>query len=647
MNDSKRTIKEMALLCANFKELNSLINQKLSQEKVELLKYYLLPKEWLDDYKEKNDYKNIVSHINFYMMKDYQTFKALLEDENSFNSNFRNIKIKQFKGTINQPSQNEALNISNSIYQNISCPKNFMPIKEEIIKEYTSFNFEFSNNILFLYNILLGEGNLFIFDNKNKLNIFICIYDNKNEIYTPISLLSFEDETGINEMIRCICDKHGINNYYNEKNIYINNTKEQSIFNNENIKIGSYINLSNFKSGNNNLFKESKFEFMNSIIPKESIGINLQESNQFNISNNQSIASNRLEDNEANKIEIGNKDNNQNLEKIIDSKNYEIKVEKLNNENNINNNPNRSNNLVEKINRGINEVYEDNFSKNSSKNNFNIQSKGNLNSFQRKNYIHSFSGGLYQFRNNHNNNFENNIFISNLEDDNIQNFDGYGQNMNINNNTFSNNLIINNNIINPNQNVNNLNIDNNQNNININYQNNQFNNYGNNFNNYQQNNNYYNNENNNNFNQNMNMINNYGINYNNNNQNMNNVFYNNNNLNMNNNICMNSNQNTYNQEYSNNLHISYFDDNAEENINNSNEIILTLISNQLKKESKRKVKINEKLIKIIELFSDENWIKQYPLKHIRFNGNKLDLNKSLEEQGIFKDIQLNIVFIIQ
>ena len=55
MNDSKRTIKEMALLCANFKELNSLINQKLSQEKVELLKYYLLPKEWLDDYKEKND----------------------------------------------------------------------------------------------------------------------------------------------------------------------------------------------------------------------------------------------------------------------------------------------------------------------------------------------------------------------------------------------------------------------------------------------------------------------------------------------------------------------------------------------------------------------------------------------------------------
>ena len=162
---------------------------------------------------------------------------------------------------------------------------------------------------------------------------------------------------------------------------------------------------------------------MNSIIPKESIGINLQESNQFNISNNQSIASNRLEDNEANKIEIGNKDNNQNLEKIIDSKNYEIKVEKLNNENNINNNPNRSNNLVEKINQGINEVYEDNFSKNNSKNNFNIQSKGNLNSFQRKNYIHSFSGGLYQFRNNHNNNFENNIFISNLEDDNIQNFD--------------------------------------------------------------------------------------------------------------------------------------------------------------------------------------------------------------------------------
>ena len=136
MNDSKKKIKEMALIFANSKELNFLINQKLSQKKVEFLKYYLIPKEWLDEYKTKNDYKNIVSHINFYMMKDYPSFKALLENENSFNFNYKNVQFNVDQGPITQPKQNTSLIISNSLYQNILCPKNFVPVNILVFNQY-------------------------------------------------------------------------------------------------------------------------------------------------------------------------------------------------------------------------------------------------------------------------------------------------------------------------------------------------------------------------------------------------------------------------------------------------------------------------------------------------------------------------------
>ena len=377
---------------------------------MELLKYYLIPKEWLDEYKTKNDYKNIVSHINFYMMKDYPSFKALLENENSFNQNYKNINFNLDQGPITQPEQNASLLISNSLYQNILCPKNFVPIKEEIINEYMSFNFDFSNKNIFLYNLLVGEGNIFLFDNGNKLNVFICIYDTKQDCYSSIYLLSFNNENGMNEMINCVCEGGGINNYCNEKKIYINMAKEQPIYDKDS-QIGSFINLSNLKLKNSNMNKESKFQFMNSIPPKRSTLIKPQE-------------------NKDKKEKDNNEDNNA-WDKIMEGDTFVTEVNKnIDDNKKISDINNSNNNLRKNINlrRPLDVVHEENFEDNDSqksqikiKNNniINncIHANRNLNIYQRKNYIHNFEGGLYQHYSNNYNNYEDNIIISNLEDE--------------------------------------------------------------------------------------------------------------------------------------------------------------------------------------------------------------------------------------
>ena len=684
MNDSKKKIKEMALIFANSKELNFLINQKLSQKKVELLKYYLIPKEWLDEYKTKNDYKNIVSHINFYMMKDYPSFKALLENENSFNFNYKNVQFNVDQGPITQPKQNTSLIISNSLYQNILCPKNFVPVKEEIINEYISFNFDFSNKNIFLYNLLVGEGNIFLFDNGNKLNVFICIYDTKQDCYSSIYLLSFNNENGMNEMINCVCEGGGINNYCNKKKIYINMAKEQPIYDKDS-QIGSFINLSNLKLKNSNMNKESKFQFMNSIPPKRSTIVKPQENNShLSISPKSNFEfdktdSKRAERNEEDKKEKDNNEDNNVWNKIMERDTYVTEVNKnIDDNKKISNINNSNNNLRKNINlrRPLDVVHEENFEDNDSqksqikiKNNniINncIQANRNLNIYQRKNYIHNFEGGLYEHYSKNYNNYEDNIIISNLDDDRNLNNGVYNSNIiNANMNNLNPPFIYKN-IRNVNPGGNHLNFCNQikENNNYQNSQNNQYINYGNTFSNYNQN-NYYNNIGNNinnNYGNNMNMNENYHIYF--NNQNMKKILcYNN--LNMNDN-CVSNFPSLY-QNNKNNLHKSYFDEDNTNYFNNNNyinqnsnsifiahikesarindEITLTLVSKQLNKESKRKVKNNEKLNKIFELFKDDNWINQYHISYIEINGRKLDFNKSLDEQGIFRDAQLNVFF---
>ena len=402
----KNRIKEMALLYANFKETINAINQELTKEKSQPLKYYLLPKDWLEEYKMINKYETVTSQINFYLMKDYPTFKSLLEDENSFNSNFNNISLPDVSEAIHPPFLNEPLNLSNYNGDNVYFLENFIPIKSEIIEQYSSLNFDFDNKDVFLYHIIIGEGNIFVIDNRNPLNIFICAYDKKQEYFVPKSLLSFKNEIYLSEMIDYVVENHGINNYYNEKKIYINNENEQEIKNNKGEKIGFFCNLRKSRISNKDKILNNdsinNIGFMDSVMVPNNYSKNPDISYNINISNNYPKEDDFEEDNT--------------------SKNNDIN----NNNNIIKNSSNIFNNIS---NNDFNNMSNNNFN-NESYNNFNKASINNLT--QNSNSMNYNNESINNKFNNHgdNNNFDNNSNNINLN----KNYSNNSQVFNFSNN---------------------------------------------------------------------------------------------------------------------------------------------------------------------------------------------------------------------
>jgi hypothetical protein len=89
--------------------------------------------------------------------------------------------------------------------------------------------------------------------------------------------------------------------------------------------------------------------------------------------------------------------------------------------------------------------------------------------------------------------------------------------------------------------------------------------------------------------------------------------------------------------------------NIKESFLNTDEICLTLYSEQLNKEEKMEVKTNDKLGDIIEVFKTFDWMNLYPIKNIQLEGADydLDMDKTLIDQGIFKDTTINIYFNIE
>ena len=144
------------------------------------------------------------------------------------------------------------------------------------------------------------------------------------------------------------------------------------------------------------------------------------------------------------------------------------------------------------------------------------------------------------------------------------------------------------------------------------------------------------------------MINNYSI------KNIKNDFQNNN---ENCNISKTYTAGIYDQNYFNNNDNDNYNNNNNENNNmnirrcfaqnEKNIINISLYSDQLNKISTRNVDRGQKLNEVFQAFlNDQNndWINQNPIDHFEVNGMRLNLEGSLEEQGIFKDTYINIVF---
>ena len=441
----------MALLYANFKETINKLNQELSPKNNKPLKYYLLPKDWLDEYKMKNKYELVASQINFYLMKDYPTFKSLLEDDNTFNANFKSVSLPPLSDVILPPSPNESLKFSNVSNKNLCFLDNFMPVKKEIIEEYSSYNFNFQNKEFFLYDIIIGEGNLFAIDNRNPLTIFICVYDKNQEFFIPKSILSFQNEMGLSEMIKYISENHGINNYYYEKKIFINNENEQEIRDKNGQIIGYFCNFGKSKTNilNNDSVSNSPFMgFQDSTIYYKNLSKNPQISYNIDYSNNYPKESEKEINNQSrnnvnfnnNINEIKYSSNNFNNKNNQDFKLSSNNFNQINNESNNNFKNNNISNFSQARNGSI-KNNESNYSQISNENNNNFNN--NINNFSKisneSNNIINNNQSNYILFNNENNNSIKNENKNNLSNNNFSKISNKNSYDNLSNNHFENN----------------------------------------------------------------------------------------------------------------------------------------------------------------------------------------------------------------
>ena len=292
MDDSYRRNKiiEMSLLFVNQLENNKLLQQKISTNNIQPLKYYLLPKEWIEEYKNKNDYSSITESINPYMSNSFKGFKALLNDKKTFDS--------IFNGFNKQLNNNEI--ISTPKIQGICPPNNFIPVKEEIINEYTSLRFDFYNKNSFLFDIIIGENKIFVLDKNNSSNIYLCLYNNDQEFFYIKSERKFKQGTDINEMIKNILqndDEDNITTIYKENKINTNNT-------NNNISL----NLFNTQIGKNESFKSNN---INSIV-KTNSPFNQKDTTEISVCVSQNyddtyLAKDYIDDDELNNYKNKNK----------------------------------------------------------------------------------------------------------------------------------------------------------------------------------------------------------------------------------------------------------------------------------------------------------------------------------------------------
>ena len=231
---------EMSLLYNQSIEIIKLCHQEIKKNLINILQYYIVPKKWLDSYKLKNNYYSIKEEIPF-----------------SDNQNKINIDLNEELNSLESLKETELIEKYNICY-----PKNFTLVKKEILN---------SLNEIYLYDVIFGEKNIFIFDNnkenKNK-TIFICSLNYENDyryditdFFINIDSIIIIDENRkdkeIEKLFNYISEKKGIKNYYKQRSIKVSNLGEQIIYNKEEAKIGIFYQLSNGGNLNDNKIQEN------------------------------------------------------------------------------------------------------------------------------------------------------------------------------------------------------------------------------------------------------------------------------------------------------------------------------------------------------------------------------------------------------
>ena len=227
---------EMKLLYAQSLDLIKLYYAEIPKNKIIPLKYYLFPKTWLDNYKSKFNYSDVSQQINLSQFIDFNSYKEKILENKKYNTNLENelnlIESKKESGAISN--------------HQVIYPKNFTLVKQEIYKNL-------NNN--YLYDIIIGEKNIFILDNNSNRNVFICSleFSEYSEDITDFvvnvdAVLIFNDNKKKKEkknLFNYISENKGIKNYYKIGKIDLNKKGEQIVYDKEGEEIGIFYKIKN------------------------------------------------------------------------------------------------------------------------------------------------------------------------------------------------------------------------------------------------------------------------------------------------------------------------------------------------------------------------------------------------------------------
>ena len=453
---------KMSLLFIQTKEIQRLYNSELENSPKN---YFLVSKEWLDNYKKENDYEYTTNMFDsFNDWENYADFKQKISKRFDINkNNFTVFKVEDALENIFNFSLKKIV-IKDC---NLGFPADCELVKEEFFKDCSNGSVGFP-----LYEVFIGNKLIIIKDSETQNLVFLCSLieseENKyNSLVKVNYVLAFENEIYMkNELKEIISNSNNINNYFSQRKIDTNINESQNINNPDGKKLGILFIIKDnqliqgnnqLMQGNNQLMQGNNQLIqgnnqLNQNISNQSNGLNYNNNQiQNNFNNNLNNNNLNIENNKSNgTIQIGNEMNQNQI--LRATKNNNLNKENMNNLNNNNSNYiNQNNNINNIVNN--NNIY--NNRNNDIINNRNNDINNDLNNNLNINLI-----------NNRNNDNNNNFYVNNVDINNSNNL-----NNNINYNQQNTNNFNNNNLTNYNNNYNNKN----QNNFNINKRENIFN----------------------------------------------------------------------------------------------------------------------------------------------------------------------------
>ena len=232
---------EAYLLYGQSLELIKLYNQEFGEKFLEKEKFYLVDKKWLDNYKINLEFNLIKEDAEQYQYDSYEIFKSKITSRLKRNTTKKPLKI-------DPPELDKELLTDYGILM----PKNFVLVKKEILE--SSFLKSFLT-----YDIIIGEKNIFIFDNKSENsktdNIFICSmkFNEDNDDITDFvidvdDILILSKQFAVEEkkyFFEIIKDGRGIKNYFKTRKLNNNKLGEQLIYGNNDINVGILFEVRN------------------------------------------------------------------------------------------------------------------------------------------------------------------------------------------------------------------------------------------------------------------------------------------------------------------------------------------------------------------------------------------------------------------